>query len=109
MAHFSGKRSCGDIDDLKFFIEFFENLQKKFGSKRVNFAVKKYRIFDQIFLICRSNFCIFQILFSYKQMVFPAIKAPLFCPFLMRIFAVLLGFFKFCCENYRIFDRIFVF
>ena len=118
------------------------------------FAVKKKRIFDQISVFWRSNFCIFQIfyfltsrwfsqqlkllcsvgfwcvflqfcqvfllwkktyfwsafcilkvkflhisdlLFSYKQMVFPAIKSPLLRRILMRIFAVLPGFF--CCEK----------
>ena len=40
MAHFSGKRCCGDIDDLKFFIEFFEKIAKKLGSKRVNVGIK---------------------------------------------------------------------
>ena len=49
----------------------------------------------------RSDFCISKVkflhisdlLFSYKQMVFPAIKAPLLRRILMRIFAVLPGFF----------------
>ena len=36
MAPFSGKRSCGDIDDLKIFIEFFENLQKNLGQRGLN-------------------------------------------------------------------------
>ena len=34
------------------------------------------------------------LLFSYKQMVFPAIKAPLLRRILMRIFAVLPVFFN---------------
>ena len=38
-------------------------------------------------------------------MVFPAVKA-LFRRILMRNFAVLPGFFKFCYEKYRIFDQI---
>ena len=116
------------------------------------FCCEKKRIFDQISVFWRSNFCIFQIfysltsrwfypqlkilysvgfwcaflqfcqvflfccekkpyllsdycilktkflhfsalLFSYKQIVFPAIKAPLLRRILMRIFAVLPGFF----------------
>ena len=48
-----------------------------------------------------SDFCILKVKFlhisglsfSYKQMVFPAIKAPLLRRILMRIFAVLPGFF----------------
>ena len=56
------------------------------------FCCEKKRIFDQISVFWRSNFCKFQILFSYKQMVFPAIKAPLLRRILMRIFAVLPGF-----------------
>ena len=130
------------------------------------FCCEKIRIFDQISVFGRSNFCIYQIfyfltsrwfsqqlkllcsvefwcvflqfcqffccekktyfwsdfcilkvkflhisdlLFSYKQMVFPAIKAPLFRRILMRIFAVLPGFFSFAVKNYRIFDQIIVF
>ena len=46
------------------------------------------------------------LLFSYKQMVFPAIKAPLFRRILMRIFAVLPVF---AVKNYSIFDQIFAY
>ena len=76
--------------------------------------------FCQVFLLWKktyfwSDFCILKVkflhisdlLFSYKQMVFPAIKAPLLRRILMRIFAVLPGFF--CCEKKRIFDQISVF
>ena len=61
--------------------------------------------FCQVFLLWKktyfwSAFCILKVkflhisdlLFSYKQMVFPAIKAPLLRRILMRIFAVLPGF-----------------
>ena len=62
----------------------------------------------------RSDFCIWKVkflhisdlLFSYKQMVFPAIKAPLLRRILMRIFAVLPGFLLW---KKRIFDQISVF
>ena len=74
----------------------------------------------QVFLLWKktyfwSDFCILKVkflhisdlLFSYKQMVFPAIKAPLLHRILMRIFAVLPGFFA--VKKKRIFDQISVF
>ena len=70
----------------------------------------------QVFLLWKKNvflirFLYFEglhisdLLFSYKQMVFPAIKAPLLRRILMRIFAVLPGFFAvFWRSNFRIFQ-----
>ena len=76
--------------------------------------------FCQAFLLWKktyfwSDFCILKVkflhisdlLFSYKQMVFPAIKAPLLRRILMRIFAVLPGFFA--VKKKRIFDQLSVF
>ena len=62
-----------------------------------------------------SDFCILKVkflhisdlLFSYKQMVFPEIKA-LFRRILMHIFAILPGFFNFAVKKKRIFDQIVV-
>ena len=49
------------------------------------------------------------LLFSYKQMVVPAIEALLLRGVLMRLFAVLPGFFNSAVKKYRIFDQNFVF
>ena len=76
--------------------------------------------FCQAFLLWKktyfwSDICILKVkflhisdlLFSYKQMVFPAIKAPLLRRILMRIFAVLPGFFA--VKKKLIFDQLSVF
>ena len=56
--------------------------------------MKKKRIFDQIVVFWKSNFLhISVVLFSYKLMVLPAIKAPLLRRILRRIFAFSAGFF----------------
>ena len=49
------------------------------------------------------------VLFPYKQMVVPAIKAPLFRRILMRISAVLPGFFNSAVKKYRILIRFLYF
>ena len=50
-----------------------------------------------------------EFLFSYKQMVFRAIKAPLLRRILMRIFTVLPGFFILLWKKNRIFVRFLFF
>ena len=72
--------------------------------------MKKKRIFDQIVVFWKSNFLhISVVLFSYKLMVLPAIKAPLLRRILRRIFAFSAGFFYFAVKKKRIFDQIVVF
>ena len=57
------------------------------------FCCEKKTYFWSAFCILKVKFLhISDLLFSYKQMVFPAIKAPLLRRILMRIFAVLPGF-----------------
>ena len=71
------------------------------------FAVKKKRIFDQLSVFWRSNFCIFQIFYFLTSRWFSQ-QLKLLCS--VGFWCVFLQFCQvFCCEKIRIFDQISVF